>query len=395
MRSFWLAAAIGCAAVVLAGGSAWASVSTSNWAQNGGGATRHASNPTERVLGRFNVAKLTLQGTRINADGGGLLRPIIDSGTVFTIVRQSAGNAIEAFTESGTPLWTTDFTAAFENNFAIGDGVIVAADFYGSLYGIDEATGQQLWSAPSGGTSAQPVIANGVVYVDYGHIQALDLHTGNVLWTGQAIDTQGYSGPTVWGNEVFIYLPGTMYAFDTGDGHLLWSSPCAGVNAQKESSPMVLNGVVFDGAGCALDAVSGTSVWSGPVGQLNETTDATGGSQVFAGYRSANSSGQFARFEALNPTTGHANWHRDFTLTNMTDRVFGEGPIVAHGVVYITDQTHSTNSADATTIRAFSTKTGRQIWHSKQFHSGIWGVSVADSRLWAIIGTNVRYFSLS
>jgi outer membrane protein assembly factor BamB len=166
MRSFWLAAAIGCAAVVLAGGSASASVSTSNWAQNGGGATRHASNPTERVLGRFNVAKLTLQGTRIDADGGGLLRPIIDSGTVFTIVRQSAGNAIEAFTESGTPLWTTDFTAAFENNFAISDGVIVAADFYGSLYGIDEATGQQLWSAPSGGTSAQPVIANGVVYVD-------------------------------------------------------------------------------------------------------------------------------------------------------------------------------------------------------------------------------------
>jgi outer membrane protein assembly factor BamB len=383
---------------LLAGAPASALTTGSDWSQNGGGAARHASNPGEHVLGRSNVSALRLQsGVFVGDCACGMVRPIVSGGVVYTENHVTGGGAIEAWDEqTGAFRWATQ---AFSptNNFAVSDGVVVASDFTtANLYGFSTADGSLLWTAAAGNSDVQPVIGNGVVYVDHGFIQALDLHTGAIIWNGPGIGTDGHSGPAVWHNEVFQYdTNGYIQAFDTGDGHQLWSTPCNGTASDGaiDRSPMVLDGVVYDGANCAIDAISGTPVWPN-TSRLSVTSDATGGSRVFTGYRFGNTNGQFVRAEAVDPKTGTTLWHHDMLIGSLWSQPLGQGPVVANGVVYFTDASASTDiNAPTTVIRAYSTKTGRELWHSKQFNGVIWGISVADGRLWAMIGTDVRSFA--
>lgn len=396
LRTSIVAVVAGCSLALLSGPPASALATGSDWSQNGGGATRHASNPGERVLGRSNVSELRLQSGVFAGDCAcGMVRPIVSGGVVYTENLVNAWGAIEAWDEqSGAFLWATQ---AFSptNNFAVSDGVVVASDFStANLYGFSTADGSLLWTAAAGNSDVQPVIANGVIYVDHGFIQALDLHTGAILWNGPGIGTDGHSGPAVWHNEVFQYdTNGNIQAFDTRDGHRLWSTPCTASEAAIDQSPMVLDGVVYEGASCALDAVTGVPVWPTTT-HLSVTSDATGGSRVFTGYRFGTSQGQFVRVEAVDPKSGATLWHHDLLMGNYWSQPLGQGPVVANGIVYFTDASASTDlNAPTTIIRAYSTKTGRQLWHSKQFTGVIWGISVADGRLWALIGTNVRSFA--
>lgn len=388
--------------VVWLAGSAVASAtvsSTNGWAQNGGGATRHASNPGETVLGRSNVSGLRLQpGGFANDCFCGMIRPLISDGVVYAQNRVTGGDAIEAWDEqTGAFLWVTQAYSPV-NNIAVSDGVVVASEFINAnLYGFSTTDGSLIWTAAAGNSDVQPLIANGVVYVDHGFIQALDLHTGAIIWNGPSVTSDGHSGPTLWHNELFQYdVAGKIDAFDSSDGHLLWSTACnnPSYDGAIDRSPMVLSGVVYDGASCAIDAVSGAPVWPN-TSLLSVTSDATGGSRVFTGYRFGTSAGEFVRAEALDPKTGAALWHHDLLMGNLWGQPLGQGPVEANGVVYFTDASASTDlTAPTTIIRAYSTKTGRQLWHSGKIGQAVWGLSIADGRLWAIIGTNVRYWAL-
>jgi outer membrane protein assembly factor BamB len=399
MRISIVAAVAGCSLALLTGGSASALTTSSDWSQNGGGAARHASNPAEHVLGRGNVSGLRLQPTSFADDCPcGMIRPIVSGGVVYTQNHVTGGSAIEAWDEhTGAFVWATQ-PFSLTNNFAISDGVLVASDFItANLYGFSTADGSLLWTAAAGNSDVQPVIANSVVYVDHGFIQALDLHTGAIIWNGPAIGTDGHSGPAVWDNEVFQYdVNGYIHAFDTSDGHQLWSTQCnnPGWDGAIDRSPMVLNGVVYDGASCAIDALTGVPVRPN-TSLLSVTSDATGGVRMFTGYRFGNSHGNFVRAEALDPKTGATLWHHDLLEGNLWSQPLGQGPVVANGVVYFADSSASTDlNAPTTVIRAYNTKTGAELWHSKQFNGQIWGISVADGRLWALIGTTVRSFAV-
>jgi outer membrane protein assembly factor BamB len=369
-----------------------ATTSHANWTQNGAGAARHA-NSADRQIGSSNVGQLALAAGGFANDCHCTARPIISDGVVYSQVLGIGGATINAWDEqTGTFLWATQLYHP-QGNFAVSDGVIVAADFFGNMYGFSTVDGSQLWSSPSGGSSAQPVIANGVVYVTYGQIQALDLQTGAILWTGQNIDDNGASGPTVGvnGTEVFQYAGGTIFAFDTSDGHLLWSTPCTihGPN-QSDRSPMVLRGVVYEGAGCALNATTGTPVWNLPTNRVSLTNDATAGSRIFTGYEWGTVNGHaYDRMAALDRNTGHIIWSHDVP-SDLNPSGLGEGPIVADGLVYFTDRTFG-----QTTIKAFDTQTGKRVWKSQPV-TNVYGLSIADGRIWANFWDDdlIRYWAL-
>ncbi len=373
--------------------SAVATTTYADWAQNGAGPARHANNTAETQIGGSTVTQLTLAAGGFANDCHCTMRPIISDGVVYSQVLDVGGARIKAWDEqTGAFLWATQVYSP-QGNFAVSDGVIVAADFLGNLYGFSTVDGSQLWSSPSGGSSAQPVIANGVVYVTWGHIQALDLHTGAILWTGQPLDDQARSGPTVGvnGTEVFQYTSGLVFAFSTSDGHLLWSTACAipGANG-GDRSPMVLHGVVYEGATCAINATTGTPVWNLPAfGRASLTNDATGGSRVFTGYDWASSTGLYDRMAALDRTTGTVIWSHDVP-SDQNPGGLGEGPIVANGLVYFTDRNFG-----QTTIKAFDTQTGKLIWKSPPV-TGVYAISIADGRIWANFGNDnlVRYWAL-
>jgi outer membrane protein assembly factor BamB len=373
--------------------SAVATTTHADWAQNGSGSARHANNAAETQISASNVSQLTLSSGGFTNDClCGSIRPIVSDGVVYSEAHVTGGVAIEAWDEqTGAFLWATP-TITLANNFAVSDGVLVAADFFGDLVGFSTVDGSQLWSSASGGMSAQPVIANGVVYVDYGHIQALDLHTGAILWTGQPLDDLSRSGPTVGvnGTEVFQYAGGSIYAFATGDGHLLWSTACTTPGANGgDRSPMVLHGVVYDGAGCALDATTGTPVWNIPTSRVSITNDATAGTRIFAGYEWGTNGHTYDRMAALDRHTGGVLWYHD-VLSDLNPGGLGEGPIVANGLVYFTDRNFG-----QTTIKAFDTQTGKRVWKS-QAVSGVYAISIADGRVWAVFDNDnlIRYWAL-
>ena len=375
-----------------------ASASPSDWLQSGANAARHADNRGETILSRSTVAGLRQSAITFPSDCNAG-RPILSGGVLYTAVHVASSCQIEAFADNGASIWTTNTTGgSYSNNFAVADGVLVAPDFFGELRAFDTTDGSLLWTAPSGGSSAQPVIDNGVVYVDYGHVQALDLHTGNVLWTGPVIDTNGQTTPAVWHDELFVVVNSAIYSFDTGDGHNLWSAVCSGPIG-GDASPMILKGIVYVSSRCAVDAVTGDTVaLKVPKNlQLPTSADATGGARIFGSYRwGTSSSRQYATLEAFTPGIGGQLWHHDFPFNIFSGAwPFGYGPIAANGVLYVADQTTSSPTTQTTILRAFNPRTGRQLWHSKPINAWIFGISVADGRLWAnVVGGTIRSWTL-
>jgi outer membrane protein assembly factor BamB len=376
-----LIAALACCLFVVPVASSDASVVQTDWAQVSGGATRHNDNTSETTITRNNVSTLTLQPGGF-ADDLGMPRPIISGGVVYTESHVTGGVAVQAWDDqTGTLLWATPpFSPT--NDFAVSDGVLVVSDFFGSLNAYSTTDGSLLWSSPSGGSDAQPVIANDVVYVDYGSIQALDLHTGAILWTGIAITDTDLSGPTVWHNEVFQDTANSIYAFDTGDGHLLWSASCPQVPAQHNNrSPMVLHGIVYQDSVCAYDAVTGASIWAVQgFDHIDLIPDATGGRRIFVGYEAfVGSHGNYARVAAITRKTGATIWYHDLPIfaTNPNLSLGLDGPVIANGLVYYTLVTTT-----GTIIKAYDTDTGKLAWQS-QPQDGVEAISIADGRLWA------------
>jgi outer membrane protein assembly factor BamB len=375
--------------------AATATITHDNWAQNAAGPSRQAYNPTETRISSTNVGRLALAaGGFTDSCNCGMIRPIVSDGVVYTEVANSGVTAVEAWDEqSGSPLWTTDTPITLTNTFAVSDGVVVASDFNtANLYGFSTTDGSLIWTAAAGGSDVQPLIANGVVYVDHGFIQALDLHTGAIIWNGPNLNDNGQSGPTVWanGNEVFQYAGNSIYAFDTSDGHQLWATACTIQGSQhSDRSPMVLDGIVYEGSGCAINATTGTPVWNLTSNRVSLTADATGGRRIFTGYQVSKNGTVYARIAALNRNTGAVLWHHDIP-SNFNPTALGEGPVTANGIVYYTDRTGTD-----TVIKAYDTDTGQRIWKSDPA-SGVYAISIADGRVWAVFANDhlVRYWAL-
>jgi len=89
-------------------------------------------------------------------------------------------------------------------------------------------------------------VANGTVYVGGGfNLNAFNAATGELLWsapTGFTID----SSPAVANGVVYVgSYDNYVYAFDAATGQLIWRAP---TGFYVESSPAVANGVVYVGS---------------------------------------------------------------------------------------------------------------------------------------------------
>ncbi len=145
----------------------------------------------------------------------------------------------------------------------------------------------EVWSVPIRGTSnfgsyaSTPVIDKGVIYSQdlASNVQALDLGSGEVLWTASfELPSFGPNGIVVAQGHVFGATPTEAFALDQKSGQQVWSTPLTrnkheGINM----APGYENGMVFvstvpvnaeesyegGGAGVlwALDAKSGKKRW--------------------------------------------------------------------------------------------------------------------------------------
>ena len=136
------------------------------------------------------------------------------------------------------------------------------------------------WTLPlthtgaSGRDFANPVIANGVVYLQDGasNVMAVSIGTGQVLWTHMySSPDYGPNGVTLAYGRIYGVTATGVFALDAATGHQVWYDPSfAGGKAKFDIAPQVANNRVFvasaltAGGGLiyALDAATGVTEWS-------------------------------------------------------------------------------------------------------------------------------------
>lgn len=113
------------------------------------------------------------------------------------------------------------------------------------LYALDANTGAQKWTFAAGGLIAgAPRVQDGVVYVGaLNMLHAVDAASGQLKWTFTSPDSNEWiwAQPTVANNTVYIgTLAGNVYALDVATGNRLWTFPLA-------NRPEIRSAIVVDG----------------------------------------------------------------------------------------------------------------------------------------------------
>jgi glucose dehydrogenase len=201
-------------------------------------------------------------------------------------------------------------------------------------------------SGPNGADVANPVIANGIAYLQDGasNVIAVQDATGRVLWTHEynSIPRQGPNGVTFANGRIYGVTACGVFALDAQTGRQVWyDTHLATGQVNFDIAPQVANGKVFvssaitvgGGIIYALDAATGAALWSFQtvVDKRGQQLKATAGgawdalligpdNSVYAGIGNPYLSLQEAQatpsrqlytdsIVKLNQTTGHLEWY--------------------------------------------------------------------------------------
>jgi outer membrane protein assembly factor BamB len=335
-----------------------------NWSEFGFEPRGGRFNPAERILNTTNVAALKVlwsisdgsspltapavvngvvySGAKaLDASTGQVLwasnsfgiSPAVSKGTVYI----DSFNGLCAYTAAGgTNLWcaaATNYTPDAPSGAAVVDGIAYFGSALGSVFAIDAATGEQLWSAPisTDNSASSPAVANGVVYINGDDLFAFDAKTGVKLWSSSILGTVNTSSPAVVGGVV--YAGGRVVAaFNATTGAVLWSVSPGGPLSIPGDSPAVAKGLVYIGASVtgehgsssgalyALNARTGKTVWSAPVASSITSSPSVANGVVYVG-------SDDGTLYAFNAKTGAE-------LAAVAGVAGQSSPTVANGVVY-------------------------------------------------------------
>ena len=191
------------------------------------------------------------------------------------------GTSLYALNESnGSVVWGPVAIPGTYNRagHAYDHGKVFVVNFDGMLRSFDAATGVAGWARQLPGQyafSAPPTAVNGVVYVggagSGGTLYAVDEATGDLLWTA-GVGNGDQSSPTVSNDGVFVSYPCQAYKFDPLAGTPLWhyAGPCSGGGGKTTAfaadrlyvrDPTNLPNRIFDAAtGAQVGTFSSTTI---------------------------------------------------------------------------------------------------------------------------------------
>jgi outer membrane protein assembly factor BamB len=191
-----------------------------------------------------------------------------------------------------------------------------------------------------------PVTHAGTAWVTSarGTLVAFDTLDGGVLWRRHLHETMASSPAWADGTLVVTSLGGRLRGFDPATGRLLWHRT---LGSPSETSPLVLSGgrvavATWGGQVMVLDAASGHLVWSRGVGAKVTSAPALSGGDLVVGDYSG-------RVWALSARTGAVRW-----VGSAPGRVYAS-PAVDGGRVFVT-------TSDGGALLALSARTGRRLW---------------------------------
>jgi outer membrane protein assembly factor BamB len=207
----------------------------------------------------------------------------------------SADNGLYALSApDGSVLWRFE-TLGFVQCAPLYDpaeDVVYFGSNDGALYKVRAKDGKLLWRFNSNAEVARrPIIKYGTLYAVNANdtVLAIDPKSGKLLWSqhrtpAMGMEVAGYAGPLVWRGRVYAgFSDGTVTAFDARTGDEVWQPvnlaaiteqnsgelppyldvDTTPVAANIDAGPVVIVGS-YAGGVYALDAESGTQVWSNP-----------------------------------------------------------------------------------------------------------------------------------
>ncbi len=217
----------------------------------------------------------------------------------------------------------------------------------GALYKVDADTGRLKWRFMSNAEVARrPVLDGDRLFVVNSNdtVLALSRRTGETIWTQHrqpalGMEVAGYAGPLLWRGKVYAaFSDGTVTAFDAQSGTERWQPVDLSAEAEQllgdvpqyldvDTTPVAdvtsAGAVIYVGSYAggvfALDADTGTQVWSNPsvigVGDLLLWTQRAhlpddDGPAIPERKLLIASTGTTGVW-ALDPETGAEVWHRD------------------------------------------------------------------------------------
>jgi outer membrane protein assembly factor BamB len=196
--------------------------------------------------------------------------------------------------EDGSVLWRFE-TVGYVNGAPLYDAqenVVYFGSNDGALYKLDADSGRLHWRfATNAEVARRPVLSGGLLYAVNANdtVLALQPKTGKLVWSQHrtpalGMEVAGYSGPLVWRGKVYVaFSDGTVTAFDAKTGFERWQPVDLSAEAEQnlgeippyldvdttpvgdllEQGPVVYVGS-YAGGVYALDAETGTQVWSNP-----------------------------------------------------------------------------------------------------------------------------------
>jgi outer membrane protein assembly factor BamB len=235
-----------------------------------------------------------------------------------------------------------------------------------------------VWSRGVGALVEFPaVVTGGVGYVaNYkGHIYALDMRNGKVIWRTRPRGGKMASSPAIVGDDLIVHgMDGIVRVLDRRTGKLRWHFR---VGSPIESSPVVHGGLDYFGAWngrvYALDLKRRKLRWSRRGGYKITSSASIAGKTLYIGDYGG-------RLLALSTRTGKLRFSR-----SVNGRVYGT-PAVAGGRVFVPSSTGNS-------LTAFTTG-GRYLWRVR---TG--GYVYSSPAVWAgrvFFGSyNGRFYSVS
>jgi outer membrane protein assembly factor BamB len=188
-----------------------------------------------------------LWAVNIGGKHGDVQYPVIANGIVVVI----ANGKLTALNEkTGKVLWTHNQPNVFGwVGPAYDNGMIFASANVGSphkrigMFGFDERTGEELWSAKQSGGGSPPTAASGVVYG--GALSAYDESSGAINWTA-SLGGDGDSSPVVTSAGIFVsYACPQTYDLQPGNGTQIWHYGPSSCEGGGGSTPVLYDGLLF------------------------------------------------------------------------------------------------------------------------------------------------------
>ena len=177
-----------------------------------------------------------------------------------------------------SPTWSTTVTTGSTSVLIVQGKVIVSGTSVGGsgsgVVALDQATGNVVWSTPSGIGISGSAYDNGQVFTVAANstvkLEAFDVNTGALQWSTPLTGQSDFeTAPTAANGIVYVVgegLGSTLYALDEATGRLLWSQAGNG----EGPAAVTADGVYLSSACLAEDyrPATGELIWQfqGPCG---------------------------------------------------------------------------------------------------------------------------------